>query len=57
MVPEQRSLLFALNDNSDQSVIAALLEKDEEDHGEESISLTLARCHENSEKIKKIIKQ
>ncbi len=36
-----------------QAVIAAFREKDEEDHGEESASITLARCHKNSEKIKK----
>jgi hypothetical protein len=34
-------------------VIAALQEKDEEDHGEESAFITLARCHKNSEKIEK----
>jgi hypothetical protein len=36
-----------------QAVIAAFRENDEEDHGEESASITLARCHKNSEKIKK----
>ncbi len=34
-------------------MIAAFQEKDEEDHGEESASITLARCHKNSEKTKK----
>ncbi len=37
-------------------MIAALQEKDE-DHGKESSSITLARCHKNSEKIMKIVKR
>jgi hypothetical protein len=46
-------LIFVLHDESGQIVIAALREKDEEDHGEESAFITLARCPKNSEKIKK----
>jgi hypothetical protein len=37
-------LIFVLHNKSGQAVIAALQEKDEEDHGEESTSITLARC-------------
>jgi hypothetical protein len=44
-------LIFVLHDKRGQAVIAALQEKDEEDHGEESASITWARCHKNSEKI------
>jgi len=36
-----------------QCMIAALREKDEEDHREESASITLARCLNNSEEIRK----
>jgi hypothetical protein len=40
-----------------RALIAALQEKDEEDHGEESASITLARSLKNSKKIKKIVKR
>ncbi len=36
-------------------MIAALQEKDEEDHGEESAFITLARGQKRSEKIMKIV--
>jgi hypothetical protein len=49
-------LIFVLHKESSQAVIAAQ-EKDEEDHGEKSASITLARSLKNSEKIKKIVKR
>ncbi len=49
-------LIFVLYDESAQATIAALREKDEEDHGEESATIIVARCLKNSEKIKKIVK-
>jgi hypothetical protein len=36
-----------------QCMIAALREKDEEDHGDECASITLTRCLKNSEEIRK----
>jgi hypothetical protein len=48
---------FVLHDKSSEAMIAALRQKYEEDHGEESASIILARCLNNSEKIKKIVKQ
>jgi hypothetical protein len=48
-------LFFVVHNEISQAVIAALHEKVEEDHGEESASITLARCLKNSEKIKKIV--
>jgi hypothetical protein len=38
-------------------MITALQKKDEKDHGKESAFITLARCHKNSEKIKKMVKR
>ncbi len=47
-------LIFVLHDESGHLVvIAALRETDEEDHGEESASITLVSWLKNSEKIKK----
>ncbi len=46
-------LIFVLYNKKFQ---AALLEKDEEDHGEESAFIKLARCLKNSEEDKKRIK-
>ncbi len=49
-----RLLIFVLHYASGQlAVIVALREKDEEDYGEESAFITLARWLKNSEKIKK----
>jgi hypothetical protein len=50
-------LIFVLQYENGQAVIAALQEKEEEDHGEESASITLARRLKNSKKIKKIVKR
>jgi hypothetical protein len=50
-------LIFVLHVKSGQAGIAAFQEKDEEDHGEESASITFARCHKNSEKIKKRVQE
>ena len=46
-------LIFVLYNKSFQ---AALLEKDYEDHGEESAFIKLARCLKNSEEEKKTVK-
>jgi hypothetical protein len=43
---------ITVHDESVKAAIAAFHEKDEEDHGEESATITLARCLKNSEKIK-----
>ncbi len=48
---------FVLHDKSSKAAIVALRQKDEEDHGEESPSIIFARCLNNSEKNKKIVKQ
>ncbi len=48
---------FVLHDKSSKAAIVALRQKDEEDHGEESASIIFARCLNNSEKNKKIVKQ
>jgi hypothetical protein len=50
-------LIFVLHNKSGQALIAALQEKDEEDPGEESAFIILGRCHNYSEKIKKIVKR
>ncbi len=47
---------FVLHNESDKAPIAALLKKDEEDHGADSATIILARCLQNYEEIKKIVK-
>jgi hypothetical protein len=42
-----RLLIFVLQNKRGQAVIAALQEKDEEDQGEETASITLARSLKN----------
>jgi hypothetical protein len=48
-----RLLYFVLHVKIGQAVIAALHKKDEEDHREEAAFIILARCHKNSEKLRK----
>jgi riboflavin synthase len=50
-------LIFVLQVMSSQAMITVLQENEEGDHGEESAFIILGRCHKNSEKNKKIIKQ
>jgi hypothetical protein len=50
-------LIFVLQVMSSQAMITVLQENEEGDHREESAFIILGRCHKNSEKIKKIIKQ
>ncbi len=47
--------MFVLQDERGQAEIAALREKDEEDHREKFTTIILARCLKNSENIKKIV--
>jgi hypothetical protein len=50
-------LIFVLHNKSGQAaLLAALQERDEEDHGEESAVINLVRCLKNSEEDKKRVK-